>query len=475
MPNPVVEPDQVSEKQIIKIWQHQLLDKTELATEGGELITIIYPGRINDDRGADFRDAVIATSRGLLNGDIEVHVKSSSWQAHRHHQNPAYNRVILHVAMWHDTKAVTNLQNGKSVPILALHKYISSPPSQSPNLARPPATLTMPCLKATEHLTAGIIAKCLDTAGEERFLAKASRFEADLAQMEASQCLYQGIMSALGYSKNKLPFLELARRLPLQALESVAQGNISEAECLTRQQALLLGTAGLLPSQRQSWHQENKLDDKWIDQLERLWTAYHQAKAMSEDDWHLFKVRPNNFPPRRLAAMSYLVFRYQEKGIFEEVVSLTKEVPLNKGYHRLEQGLVVTTSCYWANHFDFGLGGTHNPTLLGSRRAAEMVVNIILPFTFAWGKITSQPKLVSKVLYLYNSYPKLAVNGLERHMSKQLRLTSSLVNSARRQQGLIHIYTSLCTQGKCNCCPIGHHESGTRGSQTLPLLVSITS
>jgi hypothetical protein len=475
MPNPVVEPDQVSEKQIIKIWQHQLLDKTELATEEGELITIIYPGRINDDRGADFRDAVIATSRGLLNGDIEVHVKSSSWQAHRHHQNSAYNRVILHVAMWHDTKAVTNLQNGKSVPILALHKYISSPPSQSPNLAHPPATLTMPCLKSTEHLTAGIIAECLDTAGEERFLAKASRFEAGLAQMEASQCLYQGIMGALGYSKNKLPFLELARRLPLQALASAAQGNISEAECLTRQQALLLGTAGLLPSQRQSWHQENKLDDKWIGQLERLWTAYHQAKAISEDDWHLFKVRPNNFPPRRIAAMSYLVFRYQERGLFEEVVSLIKEVPLNKGCRRLEQGLVVTTSGYWANHFDFGLGGTHNPTLLGSQRAAEIAVNIILPVTFAWGKITSQPKLVSKVLNLYNSYPKLAVNGLERHMSKQLRLTSSLVNSARRQQGLIHIYTSLCTQGKCNCCPIGHHESGTRGSQTLPLLASITS
>ena len=81
--------------------------------------------------------------------------------------------------------------------------------------------------------------------------------------------------------------------------------------------------------------------------------------------------------------MSYLILRYRGKGIFEEVVSLTKEVPLNKGYHRLEQGLVVTTSGYWANHFDFGLGGTHNPTLLGSRRAAEMAVNIILPFTFA--------------------------------------------------------------------------------------------
>ena len=99
------------ESQIIKIWQHQLLDSTELATEGGEPIKIIYPGRINDGRGADFRDAVITTNRGLLKRDIEVHVKTSAWRAHRHHHDPVYNRVILHM-VWHDTKATTNLRNG---------------------------------------------------------------------------------------------------------------------------------------------------------------------------------------------------------------------------------------------------------------------------------------------------------------------------------------------------------------------------
>ncbi len=450
---PVAERARVSERQIITIWQSQLLDRIELATEGGEVIRIIYPGRINDDRGADFRDAVIATSEGVIHGDIEVHVKSSGWQAHRHHQDPAYNPVILHVVMWHNSKTATNLQNGKSVPILAIHKYIS-PTSPSSNLAYPSATLTMPCLNAIGHLSSGIIAEFLDTTGEKRFLAKASRFQDDLAQMEASQCLYQGIMGALGYSKNKLPFLELARRLPLQALESVARGKISEAECLARQQALLLGTAGLLPSQRQNWLQQ--LPDEWIDQLETLWASCHQTEAMSEGDWHLFKVRPSNFPPRRIAAMSYLVFRYRQLGIFEEVVNMVKESPLSKGYHRLEEGLTITTSGYWASHFDLGLGRMINgSTLLGSRRAADIVVNIILPFAFAWGKITSPPELMNKALNLYRSYPKLAVNSVERHMSKQLGLNSSLANSARRQQGLIHIYSSLCTQGRCNCCPLG--------------------
>ncbi len=101
MSYPAVEQVKLSERQLVKIWQHQLLDKTELITEGSEPVKVIYPGRINDDQGADFRDAVIATSQGLVKGDIELHVKSSDWRVHHHHQNPAYNRVILHVVMWH--------------------------------------------------------------------------------------------------------------------------------------------------------------------------------------------------------------------------------------------------------------------------------------------------------------------------------------------------------------------------------------
>ncbi len=444
------------ESLIVKLWQHLLLNGTELTTERGKPLKIVYPGRINDNRGADFRDAVIATNRGIIKGDIEVHVKSSDWQAHRHHHDPVYNRVILHVVMWHNTKAATNLQNGKSIHILTLHKYIKSPISQWLERREPPASLDMPCLKASERLTTGIMAEFLDSAGEERFLAKAVNFQADLAQMEVSQSLYQGIMGALGYSKNKLSFLELARRLPLQVLESITQGKISDEECLARQQALLLGTAGLLLSQRQSRHQENELDDKWMDKLERLWTSYPHTKTMSPDAWHLFKVRPNNSPIRRLAAMSYLILRYRGKGIFEELVSLVKEVPTSQGYHRLEKGLAVTANGYWASHFDFGSGSRiRNQSLIGSWRADDIVVNVLLSFTLAWSKVSSQPELERKALDLYHRYPKLAVNSVERHMRHQLGLTSHLVNSARRQQGLIHIYNTLCTQGKCNSCPLG--------------------
>ena len=454
------------EREIIRIWQRLLLDRTELVTEEGVRLKIIYPGRVNDDRGADFRDAVIATSQGLIKGDIEVHVSSSGWQAHQHHQDAAYNRVILHVVMWHNTRAATNLQNGGGIPVLALHKYIKYPFRQCPELVtggdfaeKAPkdflsSVLRMPCLKGAGRLTKGVMAKFLDCAGEERFLAKATKFQVDLAQIEASQPLYLGIMGALGYSRNKLPFLELARRLPLRILESMIQDRASDEEYLAQQQALLLGMAGLLPSQCQD--RGSNLDDKWVNELEKLWASSRYSKAMSPNDWHLFKVRPNNSPVRRIAAMSYLILRYRERGMFKEVINMVTEASASKDHHQLERKLVITADGYWASHFDFGSGSRlKTPILLGASRAADITVNVILPFAHAWGKSTSQPELGEKSLDLYRHYPKLAVNTVERHMKAQLRLSRSLVNSARRQQGLIHIYNTLCTQGKCSSCPLG--------------------
>ena len=461
MPCPVSGPAKVSEGQVIRVWQHHLRDGTELVTEAGEPIKIVYPGRVNDGRGADFRDAVIVTTSGLIKGDIEVHVKSSGWRAHRHHLDAAYNRVILHVVMWHDTKTATNLQNGNDVPTLALYKHVKDPAGQWADGIGLPTSLNMRCFKATERLTIEAMAEFLDNAGEERFFIKVVRLQVDLARMGASQCLYQGIMGALGYSKNNLPFLELARRLPLQVLESVTQGEVSDEEYLARRQALLLGTAGLLPSQRPNPCPEDKLGARWIDKLERLWTSLGHTEVMSADDWHLFKVRPSNSPIRRIVAMSYLILRYREMGIVDGVVNMVKELSLSQGHSRLEKELMVTTDGYGATHFDFGLGsGIRSPTLLGSQRAADIAVNVLLPFIVAWSRLTSQSELGEKSLTLYHHYPRLAVNAMERHMRNQLGLSGSLVSSARRQQGLIHIYKTRCSQGRCNCCPLSQLEAG---------------
>jgi len=451
-------PSKPSESQLIKVWQYQLLDRKGLVTEKGEPIEIIYPGRINDDQGADFRDAVIATSKGLIKGDIEVHVKSSGWWDHQHHRDEVYNRVILHVVMWHNTENATILQNGGEVPVLALHKYIKIPLEKLPGLVCSTTTPNRPCFRVAQRLSTDTMTELLDRAGEERFFTKVARFQADLTQMAACQTLYQGVMGALGYSKNKLPFMELARRLPLQILESTAKGEISDEECLARQQALLLGTAGLLPFLCQDRRSGKGLNGIWLDRLERLWSSYHITEVMSLDAWHLFKVRPSNSPILRLVAMSYLVLRYRERGLLEELVNIVKEVPIGQGYRRMEKRLMVTTDDCWPYHFLFSRIGS--PALLGSGRAADIIINVLLPFTFVWSQYHYQPELGRKAFDLYHCFPKLAVNSVERHMMEQLGLSNGLVNSAQRQQGLLHIYNNLCIEGRCSDCLLSQFEVG---------------
>ena len=424
------------ESLIVDVWQHQVMGRTDLRTEDDEPIKIIYPGRINDDRGADLLDAIIATNHGPLKGDIEIHVKSSGWRAHRHHRDPRYNRVILHAVFWCDTGATSELQNGEMVPILALHKYVKDPMAAHNNYEHSLTNLGMRCHRAFGFSNTYFMGEFLDSAGEARFAGKAARFQTELSRTEASQSLYQGIMAALGYAKNKLPFQELAHKLPIQTLESFTRGNLSGEACLVRQQTAILA-------------------DRWVGRLEKAWASAPQTGAMSEDNWHLFKVRPTNFPTRRIAAMTYLINRYKEKGMFAEMVNQIRDVPVDTGCHQLEKALMVNTDSYWASHFDFGPGSRLiAPALLGGGRAADIVVNVVLPFAFAWSKLASRPELARKALELYRRHPKLSANTIERHMVKQLGISGNLVNSACRQQGLLHIYKTLCSQGRCSYCSL---------------------
>lgn len=448
------------ESWLVKAWQRQLADRTDLSTEEGEPIRVLYPGRINDDQGPDLLDAVITTSHGLLIGAVEVHVRSSGWWSHGHNRDPLYNQVVLHVVFWHDEGLAARLQDGNIAPTLALHKYIRMPVKPPAEPARSRANLSLPCRGASK----GSITSFLDEAGEERFLAKAGGFQDDLSPTDAGQVLYAGIMGALGYARNKLPFLELARRLPLRVIEILAQSEPSDTECLLKSQALLLGTAGLLPSQRKT--SPGGVNDEWVNGLEQAWAATRLPEAMSAADWRLFKVRPGNFPVRRIAAMSHLLLRYRQRGVLAAIVNGIQGAETEESSN-LTQMLMVTADDYWADHFDFGLTSQLAGTmLLGSSRAAEIVVNVLLPFVYAWGNFTSQPLLTSKALEVYRHYPRLATNAVEKQMCRQLGVGSEMVSSARRQQGLLHIYHNMCSQGKCYCCVPG---SGLKPLTASPL------
>ncbi len=445
---------EISERFLIQVWQ-RLTGRAGLITEEGELIRLIYPGRENDDRGADLRDAVILSAQGLRKGDIEFHRWSSDWQRHHHHQDPAYNGTVLHVVMWRDTEPVTQLQNEKKVPILALSQHLETAAQRRMRADYPAGAFNLPCYQAAKSMPRERIDEMLDAAGQERFLAKAAAFQDELSRDTPDEIFYRGIMGALGYSKNKLPFEELARRVPLHRLEVMARRHQPDEERLAQQQALLLGTAGLMPSQRDI---PNLLstNDRWVELLERYWCEYKHGQVMSADSWHLVKIRPNNYPVRRIAGISYLMLRYGKVSLLEEIINLISGIKVDQAHRALEAAMTVMARGYWKTHYDVGgYSRCIAPALIGTSRAAAMAVNVILPFSYAWGSLNAQTELATKSQEIFRTYPKPGANAIERHVSKQLGRSRVPINSALRQQGLIHIYKTFCTQGKCSICPLG--------------------
>lgn len=421
------------ERQLSDIWRLQSFGG-ELLTDGGERVAIIYPGRVNDNKGGDFCDAVIAFPDRTVMGDVELHMRSADWRGHRHDRDPGYNNVVLHVVYANNSNSPTTLENGCHVPVLALEGHVVEA-EDAGHLGWP--TSRRLCFNAIERLGESARMGAIEVAGEERLARRMASYLRELETVEPGQVLYQGIMTVLGYSRNKAPFLELARRLPLASLEGLSWAG-DEYECFRRKvEACLLCAAGFGPLRRDD-------NERSGFGLQRMWTI--TAPPLK---WQALRARPSNSPSMRIKAMSYLVTRYRRWGLLPGLLRAVEDAPRERGHNFVERALMVP-----------GEGCTCGSALLGRERAADMAVNVVLPFAVAFGRAHQDARLSDKALSLYRGWPRLATNCVERHMLDQIGLRRTEVNSAVRQQGLIEIYSKLCTHGKCVLCSLG--EAKTR-------------
>ena len=427
----------ITEKLVALKWQQFLGQK--LITEEGKWIKVVYPGRDNCDSGPDFCDAILAEDgRNLIKGDIEVHVKSSDWYSHGHHNDPAYNNIILHVVMWSKCGFISTY-NGNFVPEVCLANV------QYQELT----SHHLPCFHIVLRKDRQTLLRILDVAGDQRFKQKAMGFQTNMQWEETGEVLLKGIMRALGYSKNTAPFEELARRVPLSFIEKV-----EPMGSLSLKKAWLLGMSGLLPSQRLGGEFSKGAE---VQELEYIWESVgKKAETMRESSWNFSHIYPNNSPVRRIIAHSYLVQRYNDVGLLRGILRLVEETPVVASDCRLVNGLIVFGDSYWQEHFDFDVKAkTRKSALLGRGKAGGIIVDVVLPFVYALGE-KYDVGLKERAVELYRSYPRLAGNKITRHMMRQLGLEFASDFTACQQQGLIHIFRNYCREGRCLECPLAN-------------------
>jgi hypothetical protein len=204
----------------------------------------------------------------------------------------------------------------------------------------------------------------------------------------------------------------------------------------------------LLPSQR-----GRDIEDQYVQELE---TAFSKRAAgmpvMATDGWNL-RIRPANHPCRRLAALAALVFCYRETGLYAGLQAMVEQASI-VDLRRLEKGLLVQAEGYWNEHYDFGQVFNKSAALLGRGRAAEIIVNAVLPCLAAIASLNGDRAAEYRITALYLGYRGVPSNEITRHMRKELNLAATEVRGAYCQQGLLHLYHSYCREKICSACPV---------------------
>ena len=404
-------------------WMRRAYEAQRLRTVDGARVQVVFPGRLNGAEGPDFLDASVhVEGMGLLYGDVEVHLQARDWMTHGHHRDPGYNRVVLHV-VWDADSLWTERQDGEHVATVSLKGCFAFAGDSGESNPQHPGD----CRARGRALGSRGLGQLLDEAGDERMAAKSARFEGELDGLAPEEVLYRGLIRALGYSRNREPFLELAGLLPWSAIDSLAY-SLPDEERPGAITAWLLGVAGLIEEGSAS--------------VRELWRKSPLRKEMDGSRWRLAGVRPSNHPTRRMRGAGEVLARFTGEGLLE-------------GF---ERALLLA-----AQHRDPGLlmELLVAPPFIGRERAREMVVNVVLPFFRAFAD--KREGLSRGASALFALAPPGPGNRKVKDMAHQLGIgeTSAVPLTARREQGLIHLIEGPCRHGWCAGCPIGRAVPST--------------
>jgi hypothetical protein len=220
----------------------------------------VYRGRRSSGAGPDFRDAIIAAPEALLQGDVELHVRSSDYRRHGHHLDPAYDGLALHLVFHHDAEGDTALACGRRVPVVALADWVSGRAREIRRWLERPATWQEPCRSAITRLGAPAAAAALDRLGDMRFRARKAAYAARFREAGTEQALWEGILESLGYGGNRELMRSLAARIPWNTLSPELAGTRPSARAALAEAILREGVAGASPEGGHHARPGNTLD-----------------------------------------------------------------------------------------------------------------------------------------------------------------------------------------------------------------------
>ncbi|MBS4013077.1 MAG: DUF2851 family protein [Bacteroidetes bacterium] len=411
------------------LWEYKLIQKELLHTTQGQELEIISPGTKNKNSGPDFSAAKIRIGNTIWAGNVELHINTSDWKNHNHHNDPAYSNIILHVVFNNDIPE-TNGSNSFPQPCLELKNYYDSRLfSNFQHLIN--SKNWVPCQNFIESVNNVIISSWLNRMLIERLERKSEEILHFLKYNNNNwdEVFYQFLARNFGFKINKTPFGLLAQKTPLNIITK-------HNDQLIQIEAILFGQSGLLNNSQTDIYPRTL-----IKEYEFIKNKYNLA-PIDKKLWKQSKLRPANFPCIRLSQFAMLL--YNRGKLFRDLInSETADEIINI--------LKTHSSPYWAEHYNFDKQSAQKNKTLGLDSIQNIIINTIVPFMFVYGKERMDNRLVEKAIEIIT---KLAPEK-NQITNNWIRLGLAPINAAD-SQALIELKKNYCVSKKCLHCAIGH-------------------
>ncbi len=411
------------------LWRQARFDLRELKTTTGATLSIQDFGRHNKDAGPDFSGGQVRIDGFQWAGNIELHLKSSEWYAHKHDTDAAYDNVILHVVLNEDRPVYR--RNGERIPCLELQGRIPA------GILRVYWRMQhnehwIPCQYQLQQISLPDRKKWLEELITFRLRNKAQRFSQRMehTHRDWEEAFYQSLARALGGRVNADAMDMLSRSVPLRVL-------LKHKHSLLQLEALLFGQSGLIP-------EASAQEDDYLVLLRREYTLLRVKYGLTPiplTAWRYLRLRPNNFPTIRIAQLAAMLHRTGQ--LFGKSLAAADAKELMNMFE-------VKLSNYWRTHYRFGKAGRASQRRLGSGTVRSILINTIAPALIAYGEQRSDPRFRERGLQLLRALP--AENNLI--LRKWAELGWGAQN-AGESQALLELKTNFCDQRRCVDCAIG--------------------
>jgi len=408
------------------MWKHSFFENKEYLADTNEKIIILNPGTQNHDSGPDFINAKMRIDGTIWVGNVEIHMKSSDWKAHKHNTNPAYDNVILHIAQNIDAGCFNTIN--RRIPCISLipdnkitERYYQL--IKEEELIR--------CFKSIKRLDKSLLSFWLSSLVIERLQNKTDTIKNVLkfAKNNWEEAFYIAIVKNLGLKVNALPFEMLAKTVPLKILTKL-RNNTFQIE------ALLFGQAGFLTiSCRDEYFLNLK---KEYDYLKRKF----QLKGIKMHLWKFLRLRPSNFPTLRIAEFSSLLSG--SGNLFSKTLACENPEQIRTLYRS-------KTSTYWDTHYTFGDESEYKIKSMGDKTIDSMIINTIIPFMFVYAEVKNNDRYKVKALRF--------LEQIKPENNKIIKIWNKLDVKCRHaadSQALLQLANFYCEKKRCLECQIGH-------------------